>query len=154
MRISDWSSDVCSSDLPANAAPVFDSLSGWQVLEGQQLAFSAFAWDPDNPYYTPPLRNAAGEVEETSATPQTVFVELASELPAGAEFDPATMQLRWTPDNGQAGDYELRFRAVDTADPDNVLVSEIVVPVTVFNQNRRPVVQAIDRKSTRLNSSH
>src|SRR3546814_15107150 len=54
------------------------------------------------------------------------------------------MQLRWTPDNGQAGDYELRFRAVDTADPDNVLVSEIVVPVTVFNQNRRPVVQAIE----------
>src|SRR3546814_13596526 len=80
MRISDWSSDVCSSDL-------------------------------------------------------TVFVELASELPAGAEFDPATMQLRWTPDNGQAGDYELRFRAVDTADPDNVLVSEIVVPVTVFNRS-------------------
>src|SRR3546814_12010099 len=93
MRISDWSSDVCSSDL-------------------------------------------------------TVFVELASELPAGAEFDPATMQLRWTPDNGQAGDYELRFRAVDTADPDNVLVSEIVVPVNVFNQNRRPVVQAIEHDAS------
>src|SRR3546814_5563937 len=93
-------------------------VTGVQTCALPILSFSAFAWDPDNPYYTPPLRNAAGEVEETSATPQTVFVELASELPAGAEFDPATMQLRWTPDNGQAGDYELRFRAVDTADPE------------------------------------
>src|SRR3546814_9861345 len=53
------------------------------------------------------------------------------------------MQLRWTPENDQAGTYQFRFRAIDSADPDNVLITEIEVPVTVFNQNRRPVVQAI-----------
>src|SRR3546814_6425048 len=36
--------------LAANAAPVFDSQNGWQVLEGQQLAFSVFSYVPDNPY--------------------------------------------------------------------------------------------------------
>src|SRR3546814_17932749 len=53
------------------------------------------------------------------------------------------MQLRWTPENDQAGTYQFRFRAIDSADPDNVLIPEIEVPVTVFNQNRRPVVPAI-----------
>src|SRR3546814_10134673 len=104
MRISDWSSDVCSSDL---------------------------------------------DVEVTSPTPQTVTVEVIGDLPEGAVFDSATMQLRWTPENDQAGTYQFRFRAIDSADPDNVLITEIEVPVTVFNQNRRPVVQAIQNVNVR-----
>src|SRR3546814_14413948 len=62
--------------LAAHAAPVFDSQNGWQVLEGQQLAFSVFSYDPDNPYYTPPLRNSEGDVDVTSPTPQTDTVEV------------------------------------------------------------------------------
>ena len=128
--------------LAANAAPVFDQQDGWQVLEGQQLAFTAFALDPDNPYYTPALRTADGTIAQTSNLPQTVAVEVIGALPPGATYDAATMELRWTPDNGQAGDYEIRFRATDTGG-DTPLVSEIVVPVKVFNTNRRPSVTPI-----------
>ncbi|HEY6817505.1 MAG TPA: putative Ig domain-containing protein [Croceibacterium sp.] len=129
--------------LPANAAPVFDQQDGWQVLEGQQLVFTAFAFDPDNPYYTPALRTADGTVEQTTNLPQTVTVEAIGALPEGATFDPVTLELRWAPTNGQAGTYEFRFRATDTGG-DTPLTSEIVVPVTVFNQNRRPSVTPIE----------
>ena len=39
--------------LNANAAPMFDQHDGWQVFEGQHLAFTAFAYDADNPYFMP-----------------------------------------------------------------------------------------------------
>src|SRR5690606_24375827 len=122
--------------LPANAAPVFDQQEGWQVLEGQLLAFTAYAFDPDNPYYTPPLRDFSGVVQETGILPATVSVELIGDLPEGATFDPVTMELRWTPSNGQAGEHEFRFRATDTGG-ETPLTTDIVVPVKVFNQNRR-----------------
>src|SRR5690606_1639233 len=124
--------------LNANAAPVFDQLDGWQVLEGQLLSFTAFARDPDNPYYTPAMRDPqTGEIIATSVLPKTVTVELLSTLPPGATFDPETLEFRWTPTNAQAGDYELRFRATDTGDGDEPpLSTEVVVPVRVFNQNR------------------
>src|SRR5690606_36898280 len=129
--------------LAANAAPVFDQQDGWQVLEGQHLAFTAYAFDPDNPYYSPALRTADGTIEETTNLPQTVAVEIVGELPPGATFDPVTLELSWVPGNGQAGDYELHFRAIDTGG-DTPLESEIVVPVKVFNQNRRPVTTPIE----------
>ena len=65
-------------------------------------------------------------------------------MPVGATFDPATLSLRWTPDNGQAGEYVIHLRATDHGDPANLLVTDILVPVKVFNQNRRPVVTPIE----------
>src|SRR3546814_7010215 len=118
--------------LAANAAPVFDSQNGWQVLEGQQLAFSVFSYDPDNPYYTPPLRNSAGDVEVTSPTPQTVTVEVIGDLPEGAVFDSATMQLRWTPENDQAGTYQFRFRAIRSEEHTSELQSLMRISYAVF----------------------
>src|SRR3546814_14895486 len=44
MRISDWSSDVCSSDLP----PTFTSLQTASVAENGTAAYQAAASDPDN----------------------------------------------------------------------------------------------------------
>ena len=129
----------------ANAAPIFDQQDGWQVLEGQLLAFTAFAFDPDNPYYSPAIRNpATGALVETGDRPKTVSVEVIGELPPGATFDPDTLAFRWTPGNAQAGTYTVRLRATDTGDGGEApLSSEIVVPIIVFNQNRRPAVAAI-----------
>ncbi|WP_353955672.1 putative Ig domain-containing protein [uncultured Sphingobium sp.] len=130
----------------ANAAPVFDQLDGWQVLEGQQLAFNIFAFDPDNPYYTPALRNGeTGEAVETSETSRTVTVELIGDLPPGATFDPDTYDFTWTPTNVQAGDHVVHFRATDDGNGTGVpLTTDIIVPISVFNQNRRPVVSPIE----------
>ena len=129
----------------ANAAPVFDQQDGWQVLEGQQLAFNVFAFDPDNPYYTPAIRNTqSGAATETSELPRTVNVAVIGDLPPGATFDPVTFDFSWTPGNAQAGEYVVRFRATDTGDGgEPPLSAEISVPLRVFNQNRRPVVQPI-----------
>ncbi|MFA7603825.1 MAG: CARDB domain-containing protein, partial [Novosphingobium sp.] len=135
--------------LNANGAPVFDQLDGWQVLEGQLLAFNTFAFDPDNPYYTPALRDMeTGAAVATTNLPRTVTVELLSALPPGATFDPETLEFRWTPTNEQAGVYELRLRATDVGDGDEPpLSTEILVPIQVFNQNRRPEVRAIENVS-------
>src|SRR5690606_24470607 len=74
-------------------------------------------------------------------------------LPPGATFDPETMELRWTPDNAQAGDYELRFRATDTGDGDEPpLSTEITVPTRVVNQNRRPEVRTIENAPVAKNT--
>ena len=129
--------------LDANAPPVFTTLDGWQVVEGQPLVFTAFALDPDNPDYTAPLATPGGTLEQTSNLPRTVTVEVVGDLPSGATFDPETMQFRWIPANGQDGTLQVRFRATDRGDPANVLVTEQVVDITVFGQNRRPQVAAI-----------
>src|SRR5205807_6760684 len=44
--------------LNANGAPVFDILQGFRLFEGQPFVISAFAFDPDNPGYEAPYRNA------------------------------------------------------------------------------------------------
>src|SRR5690606_36767056 len=135
-----------STVLNANAAPVIDQLDGWQVLEGQLLVFKAFACDPDNPYYTPAQRNMqTGEVVATTSLLKTVTVEVLSARRPGANVEPGTMELRWTPDSAQPGDYEVLFRATDWGDgAEPPLSTEITVPFRVFNQNRRPEVRTIE----------
>ena len=79
-------------------------LDGWQVLEGQLLAFTAFAFDPDNPYYTPALRDpATGLAVAATNIPRTVSVELLSDLPPGVdgEAEPAR-HARQGPDRCQS----------------------------------------------------
>src|SRR3546814_4710117 len=42
MRISDWSSDVCSSDLPVSAEALQSQLDGWTLLDfDDRTAFEA-----------------------------------------------------------------------------------------------------------------
>src|SRR3546814_19135313 len=64
MRISDWSSDVCSSDLRAgNYANVFDKSIGFmrgRTADGKWIA----PFDPAEPYYNFMMKEASGRSEE------------------------------------------------------------------------------------------
>ncbi|NIM48585.1 MAG: hypothetical protein GTO22_04900, partial [Gemmatimonadales bacterium] len=99
----------------ANAAPIFDPQDGWQVLEGQPLRITAFAFDPDNPFYFPNFRDLDGNLISISETDPTVTVT-ADTLPPGATFDAETWNLLWTPTHLQAGTYQAAFTAVDDGD--------------------------------------
>ncbi|MDH5199087.1 MAG: putative Ig domain-containing protein, partial [Gemmatimonadota bacterium] len=131
----------------ANGAPVFDPQDGWQVFEGQPLRVNAFAFDPDNPYYLPAMRDLDGNLVALSETPRTVTVT-AGPLPQGATFDPETWNLIWTPTHLQAGTYQVAFTAVDdgngTGQP---LSDQTVVSIEVLNLNRPPVLEPIENVS-------
>ena len=131
----------------ANGAPVFDPQDGWQVLEGQPLRINAFAYDPDNPFYLPAMRDLAGNLVTLSETPRTVTVT-AGTLPAGATFDAETWNLNWTPTHLQAGNYQVAFTAVDNGDGTGVPLSDqMVVSIQVLNLNRPPVLEPITNVS-------
>ena len=127
--------------LNANAAPVFDPLEGWRVVEGGQIAFRAIAVDPDNPGYVPPDRLPDGSLTQPVGT-ATVSYQVTG-LPPGAAFDPDTLVFSWTPGFSDAGTYDVTFTATDDGDgTGQPLVSSITVPIEVLNLNRRPVIAA------------
>ena len=75
-----------------NGAPVFTAGGETQAVdENRTLTFGVEATDPDGDPLT----------------------YTASDLPAGASFDPATRQFSWTPDYTQAGEYTVTFTASD-----------------------------------------
>src|SRR5439155_24957343 len=92
--------------LNVNAPPQFDDLSSWSVQEGQTLTFRAFAFDPNNPNFVPPDRFANGTLSDLEGSAPTITYT-SSGLPPGAGFDRDTTVFRWTPDYGQAGDYQV-----------------------------------------------
>ncbi|MFH1842062.1 MAG: Ig-like domain-containing protein, partial [bacterium] len=131
----------------ANAAPIFDPQDGWQVLEGQPLRINAFAYDPDNPFYLPSMRDLAGELVVFSETPRTVTVT-ADALPPGASFDAETWDLIWTPTHLQAGTWQAAFTAVDDGDGTGVPLSDQMdVFIEVLNLNRPPELEAVTNVS-------
>jgi len=75
-----------------NGAPVFAAGGESQAVdENRNLSFGVSATDPDGDALT----------------------YSASDLPAGATFDPTTQQFSWTPDYTQAGTYTVTFTASD-----------------------------------------
>src|SRR5262249_42759256 len=98
---------------PADAAPVFQTLTSFQVLENQQLQFSAQALDPNNPGYTPPTRNADGSLAQNDLG-QATLTYTATGLPAGAKFDTTTLLFTWTPSYDQVGPFPVTFTATKT----------------------------------------
>jgi YD repeat-containing protein len=120
---------------------VFDSLGGWQVVEGQSLTFIALAVDPGNPRYEPPQRAADGSLVTISDEPRTVTITPARALPDGATFDADTWQFHWTPQYGQAGTTNITFRATDPGGG-TPLSSTVTVPITVLALNRPPAIVA------------
>ena len=91
--------------LNANGAPVFDAAETWNILEGQILRISAFAFDPDNPGFEPKVRlRDDTPVEETVTTAPTVTYQVSG-LPEGAIFDEETLEIVWTPEYDQSGTY-------------------------------------------------
>ncbi|MCA9186965.1 MAG: tandem-95 repeat protein, partial [Planctomycetales bacterium] len=127
--------------LNVNGDPVWDPQANWRTYEGQIIQFTAYAFDPDNPWYEPAFRGDDGNVIDVSLSAKSVVVEAIS-LPPGATFDTDTWLFQWTPDYLQAGTYEARFRATDdgngTGTPSTI---EMTVPIEVLNLNRRPELQ-------------
>ncbi|MEE8525768.1 MAG: putative Ig domain-containing protein, partial [Thermoanaerobaculia bacterium] len=80
---------------PSNRFPELDPIGERSVTESAMVFFTVSASDPD------------GDALTFSAQP----------LPIGASFDPATRELMWTPTIGQAGTYEVTFRATDAGTP-------------------------------------
>ena len=144
--------EIVLNVLNANGAPVFDASTPlstgaaepWNILEGQPLQISAFAFDPDNPDFEPRIRLQAGVTAggpETTAS--TVTYEVAG-LPAGATFDSETLEIRWTPGYGQAGTYSVTVTATDDGDGTGVpAISQLILPIVVANANRAPDIGSI-----------
>ena len=127
-----------------NAPPIFDALLGLSVLEGQEIAFRAFAFDPDNPEFAIQDRLTNGDLTALETTAPTV-VYTTGGFPGGASFDPDTAIFRWTPSFSQSGSYTLRFIATDEGNGTGIpLTTTVDVPVFVRNANRAPVEQEIN----------
>ncbi|HEX8964211.1 MAG TPA: putative Ig domain-containing protein, partial [Rhodocyclaceae bacterium] len=127
--------------LNANGAPVFDPAETWNILEGQPLRISVFAFDPDNPDFAPKVRlTPGGQAVGDITTAPTVSYDVAG-LPPGATFDPETMEILWTPGYTQAGSYSVTVTATDDGDGTGTpAVSTITLPIVVANANQAPTI--------------
>ena len=139
--------DVVLNVLNANGTPVFDASSSlskgsaetWNILEGQPLQISAFAFDPDNPDFEPRIRLQADAVASGPETTAATVSYQVSGLPEGARFDPDTLEILWTPGFSQAGTYSIIVTVTDDGDGTGVpAVSQLVLPIVVGNANRAP----------------
>ena len=74
-----------------NRAPVFGPLADASVNQKETITVMVTASDPDGDALT----------------------YSASDLPAGATFDPASRQFSWSPDYNQAGNYTVTFSVTD-----------------------------------------
>lgn len=81
-----------------NTAPVLDPIPPATVTEGQTLEFVVRGTDPLD-------------------VPSNALSFVAEDLPAGAQFDPATGRFSWTPTPGQAGDHPIRVAVRDDGNP-------------------------------------
>ncbi|MDH3209385.1 MAG: Ig domain-containing protein, partial [Burkholderiaceae bacterium] len=132
--------------LNANGAPQFDPVETWNVLEGQPLRISVFAFDPDNPGFAPKLRLSpqGPATDEEGSTPASVSYQVTG-LPAGASFDEETLELVWTPGYTQAGTYQVTVTATDDGNGTGTpATSQITLPIVVSNANLAPVIGDIE----------
>ena len=109
-------SETCSMHvLNATGAPQFEPAQTWNVLEGQPLRISVFAFDPNNPDFEPKVRlTPTAPATGPDTTAATVTYQVTG-LPPGASFDDQTMELVWTPGQAQAGTYYVNVIATETA---------------------------------------
>jgi hypothetical protein len=80
-----------------------------------------------------PQRIAAGQLLEFQVTarnpaPGAKLAYSAASLPSGATFDGASRTFSWTPTARQAGAYSVKFTADDTALPESITATIVVVP--------------------------
>ncbi|MDB5858608.1 MAG: hypothetical protein JWQ76_2297, partial [Ramlibacter sp.] len=127
----------------ANGAPEFDAGvdAPWQVLEGQPLRVTVFAYDPDNPDFEPRIRFTPTSPAAGPATTAPTVSYQVQGLPAGASFDAETLEIVWTPGYAQAGTYYVTVTATDDGNGTGVPAhSTVTVPIVVSNANRAPLV--------------
>jgi hypothetical protein len=132
-------SSIDMNILNANGAPIFDAAETWNILEGQPLHISLFAFDPDNPGFEPKVRLIpGGPLMDSSGTAASVTYQVTG-LPDGATFDPDTLELIWTPGYSQAGTYYVNVIATDDGNgTGSPLSTQMTVPIVVRNANRAP----------------
>ena len=107
----------------ANRPPTLNPIGNKAGNEGALLEFTLAATDPDGDALT----------------------YSASNLPAGATFNPATQAFSWTPEYGQAGNYSVLFAVTDNGTPPASDSEEITI--TVGNVNRPPTLNPIGNKT-------
>jgi len=112
------SEDVTITVTNTNRAPIVVPLPDQATLEGRQMQFTV----------------AFGDVDGDDLT---YYID--GDMPARADFDPATQRFDWTPGYDQAGVYTVRFAV---ADPSG-LTDVRAVQVEVLDVNRAPVLDAL-----------
>ena len=137
--------------LHADASPVFQNLSSFQVLENQQLQFLAVAYDPNNPGFVPPILGSGGSLIPSGGSVATV-AETVSGLPAGATFDTNTLLFTWTPDFDQFGTFPVTFTATKAGTLGPLSVSQTVT-IDVMPVDRDPRITAIVHQTVRGGST-
>jgi hypothetical protein len=91
-----------------NRPPVLNPIGSKSVAEGKTLSFTVTATDPDG----------------------DALAYSANNLPAGANFDPATRTFTWTPDYGQTGDFpDVMFTVTDDGVPSQSASEAITITV-------------------------
>src|SRR3546814_14966757 len=107
MRISDWSSDVCSSDLPGEwivIMPVGDPPSYWNVPETLKEGRFPTRWDldrvsPDNPVYVRPVWGYWNHKLPIVSVANTQALKIRSEERRVGKGCVSTCRYRWLPDH-------------------------------------------------------
>ena len=94
-----------------NHAPIIGPVADVSVNQKEVLKVQVTASDPDGDY----------------------LIYSASNLPAGASFDPATRQFTWSPAYNQVGNYRVTFRVSD-----RTLSSSRDATFTVIKVNKAP----------------
>lgn len=105
----DWIKIYTQSSIVLNNPPVFSPVGNKSVNEGQALTFAIDATDPDI----------------------DTLVYSASNLPAGAGFDPDTQTFNWTPNYSQSGNYMIMFYVTDNGNPNMTTQMEVSISVGV-----------------------
>ena len=112
---------VYNGSITINSPPVLALIGDKKVFEGQTLTFALSASDPGS----------------------NVLTYSASNLPAGATFDPSARTFRWTPDSTRSGVYQnVHFEVSD-----GILTDSENISITVFN----PVNIAVAPSSKTVN---
>lgn len=106
-----------------NEPPVLDPIGNREGKETELLAFTVTASDPND------------------IPPNTVTLN-ATNVPDGAQFTPATGVFEWTPAVGDAGIYQVTFKAADDGLPP--LDDSEVVTITIAGLNNPPVIDPIE----------
>jgi len=109
-----------------NSPPLLASIGNKIVNEGQTLTFTLSASDADGDTMT----------------------YLATGLPGGASFNPATRTFQWTPNYTQSGNYSVHF---DVSDGIYVVRENIII--TVNNVNRAPTFTSIPANGSIFNET-
>jgi hypothetical protein len=119
--------NIINGSILINSQPVLSPIVNKTVDEGQNLSFTIIASD------------ANGDI----------LSYMASNLPSGATFNPATRTFAWTPTFTQSGIYpDVHFEVTDGA-----FIDSRNITITVNNVNRAPTLTAIPANGSIFNET-